>query len=946
MPVKTKYIVQACVLFGTVFIATVCGHAADGPDYQQQVAPILTKYCAGCHNPDEAAGELLLDTFEGLMQGGESGPAVTPGSPASSRLLAVLTGDIDLLMPPEDEEAPNEAEIAILKTWIESGALGPTGADAHRPQLITPEFKPADKPAAVTALAIAPDGKSLAIARFSELELLPYAGDPSAVKKINHPGKIQSVSFVEDGAALITASGVTGLYGKAQIWNAAEGSLIASFPTDTGAGHRDLLYAAIISPDGKLVATAGYDRSIMIWDRNTGEMIRKLEGHNGAVFDLAFSPDSQLLSSASADATVKVWQVATGTRFDTRSEPLKEQYTTAISPDGTLLVAGGEDSRIRVWQLISTDKPKINPLVYTRFAHEGALHQLRFSEDGKLLVTAGADGVVKLWETESFTQIHSWPDQPASVQALSISSAAGKVVVGRMDGSVEQYPLPADSSSLANSQQQDHSQNRVPTPNGIPSEYAESEPNNSPEQSLVVSGPAKIKGTIYSSGDNTAVDVDCFRFQSLANQTWIIEVTAARNQSPLDSHVEVLNSAGEPIPRVVLQATYESYFTFRGKDSSQIGDFRLHNWEDLRLNQYLYCNGEVVKLYHYPRGPDSGYNVYPDYGSRHTYFDTTPLTHPLNEPCYVVEPHSPGETIAPNGLPIFVVNFENDDDSLRRFGDDSFLTFTAPEDGEYIVRLSDVRGLQGADFKYELAIRAPQPDFAIKTVHQDGTEALASTGHKFGVEIERHDGFDGPVTVHLEGMPKGLTTSSPLVVEPGQFRAWGTIHAAADAPAPSEKDVSNIKLTAVAELDGREVRKWPHDFGKLTLKPSTELSLELLSSDPEAPIKDGLPVIEITPGTTTTFVVKAVRSGYEGRVSLGKQDAAHNAPHGIYVDNIGLNGLQIQAKETERIAFLTAEPWVKPQERVIFVEASEAGKPTSNPVILRVVPTGTNLTQR
>jgi hypothetical protein len=122
MPFTYKITAHAGALLIAILVAAGNGQAAEGPDYQKQVAPILTKYCAGCHNPDDDAGELLLDTFDGLMKGGESGPAVTPGSPASSRLLAVLTGGIELTMPPEDEEAPTEAEIVILKNWIESGA--------------------------------------------------------------------------------------------------------------------------------------------------------------------------------------------------------------------------------------------------------------------------------------------------------------------------------------------------------------------------------------------------------------------------------------------------------------------------------------------------------------------------------------------------------------------------------------------------------------------------------------------------------------------------------------------------------------------------------------------------------------------------------------------------------------------------------------------------------
>jgi len=942
-----KTFARTSVLFGAFLMIVSSSRAAEGPSYHEQVAPILTKYCAGCHNPDDAAGELLLDTFDGMMKGGESGPAVTPGSPASSRLIAVLSGTVETKMPPEDEPAPTEAEIAILKAWVEMGAAGPTGVGSHRRQLLTPKFAPVATPSAITSLAYSADGKSLAIGRFGEVEITTLDGEAQQPLKIEHPGKVQSVSFAESGAALITASGVTGLYGKAQIWNTQDGSLVASFPTaDSSEGHRDVLYSAVISPDGKTVATAGYDRTIILWDRATGEILRKLEGHNGAVFDLDFSPDGQLLVSASADATVKVWHVATGKRFDTRSEPLKEQYTIAISPDGRLLVAGGEDSRIRVWKLVSTDKPKINPLLFTRFAHEGALHLLRFSEDGKLLITAGADGEVKLWETDSFSQIHSWAGQPASVQAVSISSAASKVAVGRMDGSMQQYLLPKNLTHHAKANLNQSDMKKIPTPTGVATELSEVEPNNSPADAQAVSLPVRIKGAINSAANEESVDIDSFRFNSLANQTWIVEVHAARDKSPLDSHIEIVDTEGKPIPRVMLQATYESYFTFRGKDSTQTGDFRLHNWEDLHLNEYLYCNGEVVRLYHYPRGPDSGYNVYPDFGNRHGYFDTTPLTHPLNETCYIVKPHQPGTLLAPNGLPVFTVNFENDDDSHRRYGADSFLTFTAPADGEYILRVSDVRGLEGSDYKYEVSIRAPKPDFAIKTVIQEGTEAMAGTGHRFGVELEREDGFDEPVEVHIDGLPKGFSTSSPLIVQPGQLRVWGTITVASDAPVPSEEDVAKIKLTAVSQIEGREIRKWPHDFGKLTLKPSAELRLHLASSNAQTLTKNGMPVIEIAPGSTTTFVVKADRVGYGGRISLGKQDAAHNAPHGIYVDNIGLNGLQIQESETERVASLTAEPWVEPQERVIFVEASEAGKPCSNPVILRVVPAGAQITQR
>ena len=64
----------------------------------------------------------------------------------------------------------------------------------------------------------------------------------------------------------------------------------------------------------------------------------------------------------------------------------------------------------------------------------------------------------------------------------------------------------------------------------------------------------------------------------------------------------------------------------------QSNDFRLFGWQEIGLDQYLYSNGEVTKTWMHPRGPDSGFDVYPGTGTRYTYFGTTHTTHALGEP--------------------------------------------------------------------------------------------------------------------------------------------------------------------------------------------------------------------------------------------------------------------------------------------------------------------------
>ena len=155
---------------------------------------------------------------------------------------------------------------------------------------------------------------------------------------------------------------------------------------------------------------------------------------------------------------------------------------------------------------------------------------------------------------------------------------------------------------------------------------------------------------IHPTQKDQASDVDLFRFQSKAGQQWLMEVNASRNKSKLDSHLEVLDEHGEPVLRLLLQAVRDSYVTFRGVDSNN-RTIRLQNWEEMRQNEYVYLAGEVCKLFLPPRGPDSGWDVYPHTGSRRSYFGTTTMSHALNETCYIVEPHQPGAKLPPNGLP-------------------------------------------------------------------------------------------------------------------------------------------------------------------------------------------------------------------------------------------------------------------------------------------------------
>ena len=922
------------LLLAALWLSGPLGAWAAEIDYHAQIAPLLRQYCAGCHNDDDFDGDFSVERYADLKEGGSKGVMLKPGDPGGSYLVKLMTGDASEPMPPADEPQPSESEVAIFRQWIQEGAKGPgKEEDVSILSLLTvPELDPAQGDRAVTAMARSSNGDRMATARFGRVTVTDASG--KVIREIDRlPGKVNAIDFAPgDPDSFLTASGITGLKGVAILWK--NGEVVAEF----GEGyHRDLLYDAVFSPDGKLVATAGYDARIAIWDRESGERIQSIEVHNGAVFDLAFSPDGTVLASASGDQTVKLWRVSDGLRLDTLNQPQGEQYATAFSPDGNFVFAGGADNRIRMYRFVSRARPKINPVLHARFAHEAAIVAMAISDDGKHLATASEDHSVKLWRLPELQQVRAWENQEDIPVTLAFG-AGGDLLAGSMDGAVRAFPFTAGQGEAMSG----------PEETTKPAEVVGRIPEGG-ERNLIeidetaaiqtASLPFQVKGRIESEGD-----ADEFLFHANAGDAWVLEVNAARSKSPLDSRIEILDETGEPVERVRLQAVRDSWFTFRGKNSMQANDFRVHNWREMELNEYLYCNGEVVKLWLYPRGPDSGFTVYPGFGNRHNYFGTSGLTHALGEPCYVVEPIPAGAEPVPNGLPVYTLYYENDDDPKRRLGNDSKLTFTAPADGKYRVRIGDVRGFGGDDFSYELVARVPAPDFKVSHNRDPKKELLLApgTGKEFVVKVERYDGFDGAIEVAVEGLPPGFSASSPIVIESGQHQAMGIIEASSEAEAPSEEAAQGVRLVARARIGGEDMEKPLGDIGilKLDTKPP-QLRVEILpdgeSGDPA--VEEGRPMeLTIRPGETITAMVKAERLGFEGRIDFGKEDSGRNLAHGLIIDNIGLNGLMIPEQRSEQRFFITAAEWVPESTRTFHVRTGADGERTSQAIVIKVRP--------
>jgi WD40 repeat protein len=159
-------------------------------------------------------------------------------------------------------------------------------------------------------------------------------------------------------------------------------------------GHTEKVNSLAFSNDSKLIVTGSNDKTVRVWDVETGKELHRFKGHTAKVWSVCFSPDGRFVASGGDDMTAKVWDLKTNELIAEFKGHLQRVHSVAFHPDGKRVLTGCCDHMLRLWNIEKE-------AVVGKFRHDDCVRNILISKDGSRVCTRCAEGDVNLWNLDT-----------------------------------------------------------------------------------------------------------------------------------------------------------------------------------------------------------------------------------------------------------------------------------------------------------------------------------------------------------------------------------------------------------------------------------------------------------------------------------------------------------------------------------------------------------------